>query len=78
MDANWFAQFTEQIINKYRQTRNMIHVRVSDNDVAHAALLRIAKRNANAARIDGDAVVDDKAGKTLRETRAAMGIERTW
>ena len=56
----------------------MIHVRVSDDDVAHAALLRIAERNANAARIDGDAVVDDKAGKTLRETRAAMGIERTW
>ena len=71
MDANWLAQLTEQIINKYRQTRNMIHVRVSDDDVAHAALLRIAKGNTNAAGIDGDAIVDDEAGKTLRETRAA-------
>ena len=71
MDANWLAQLTEQIINKYRQTRDMIHVRVSDDDVAHAALLRIAKRNTNAAGIDGDAIVDDEAGKTLRQTRAA-------
>jgi hypothetical protein len=56
----------------------VIHVRVSNYDVAYAALLRVAKRNSNAAGIDGDTIVDDKAGKTLRETRAAMGIERTW
>ena len=71
MDANRLAQLAEQIVNKYRQTRNMIHVRVSDDDVAHAALLRIAKRNTDAAAIDGHAIVDNEAGKTLRGTGAA-------
>jgi hypothetical protein len=34
-------------------------------------LLRVAERNPNAAGVNGDAVINHKAGKALRETDAA-------
>ena len=49
----------------------MIHVWMSNDDIADASLLCIAERDADAAGIDGDAIVDDKAGEALRGTGAA-------
>lgn len=71
MNANRFAKLAEQVVNKYRETGNVIHVRMGDNHIAHAALLRVAERNPNAAGVDGDAVINHKAGKALRQTNAA-------
>jgi hypothetical protein len=45
---------------------------MSDDNVADATLLGVAKRDSDAAGVNGDAVVDDKAGKALRETGAAL------
>jgi len=43
-----------------------------NNDIANRGLLRVAQRDADAAGVDGDPVVDDKAGKALRGTGAAF------
>jgi hypothetical protein len=42
------------------------------NHIAHGALLGVTKRNANTAGVDSHAIVDDKAGQTLRGTGAAV------
>jgi hypothetical protein len=44
---------------------------MGNNHITDATLLRVVKRNANAAGIDSDPVVYDKARKALRETGAA-------
>jgi len=38
--------------------------------------LRFGKSDADTAGVDGDAVVNDKAGQTLRRCRAPVSIER--
>ena len=45
---------------------------MGNDDIADAALLGIAERDSDAAGINSDAVVDDKARKALRETGAAL------
>ena len=45
---------------------------MSNDDIANAGLLRLVKRDPDAAGIDSDAVVDDEAGKALRGTSAAL------
>ena len=50
----------------------MIHVWMRHDDIANRSLLRVAQRDAYAAGVDGDPVVDYKAGKALRGTGAAF------
>ena len=72
MNTNGLAKFAKKIINEYRQAGDVIHMRMGNNHIADGALLGITKRNANAAGIDSYAIVDDKAGQTLRGTGAAV------
>ena len=72
MNANWFAQVAKKIVDKDWQAGDMIHVWVSDDDVAHRALLRFGERNANAARVNRYAIIDDEASKALRGAGAAL------
>lgn len=45
---------------------------MSNDDIANGSLLRVAQGDADAAGVDGDAVIDNEAGKALRETGAAL------
>jgi len=56
----------------------MVHVRMRDDNVTDRPPLRLIQRNANAARIDGHAIVDHKASQALRGICVALRIERTW
>ena len=78
MDANRLTQLPEYIIDEYWQAGDVIHVRMRDDDIADATLLRFVKRNADAAGIDRDAIIDHKACKALRETSATLRGERAW
>ena len=71
MNTNRFVKLAEEVINKDRETGDVIHVRMGNDHIAHAALLGVAERNPNTAGVDGDAVINHKAGKALRETDAA-------
>jgi len=51
---------------------------MSNDYVTDRTPLGFIQGDANAARIDGYAIVDHKASQALRRTRAALRIERTW
>jgi hypothetical protein len=77
VDAHRLAQLSKQIIDEYRQARDVIHMRVRDDHIADSLLLRFSQGDANAAGIDRDAIIDHKASEALRGIRA-LRIERTW
>ena len=56
----------------------MIHVRVSNDNVTDRTPLGFIQGDANAAGVDGHAIIDHKASQALRRVGAALGIERTW
>ena len=78
MNANRLAKLAKQVINKYRQAGDVIHVRMSDDHITDRTPLRFIQGDAYAARIDGHAIVDHKASQALRGIRVALRIERTW
>ena len=78
MNTNGLAKFAKQVINKYRQAGDVIHVRMGDDYIADRTPLGFTQGDADAAGIDGHAIVDHKAGQALRRVGAAAGIERTW
>ena len=78
MNTNGLAKFAKQVINKYRQAGDVVHVRMSDDNVTNRPPLGFVQGDANAARIDGYAIVDHKAGQALRGIRAALRIKGTW
>jgi len=56
----------------------MVHVRMGNNHVTDRTPLGFIQGDANAARVDGHAIIDHKASQALRRVGAALGIERTW
>ena len=58
MYSDWFRQLAKQIINKDRQARDVIHVRVRNDYVAHGTSLRVAQRQTNTACVHCYLVVD--------------------
>ena len=71
MNTNGLAEFTEQIVNKYWQAGDVVHVRMGHDHITDRTPLGFIQGDANAARVDGHAIIDHKAGKALRETSAA-------
>ena len=61
VDVNGLREFAKQIVDINRQAGNVVHVRVRDNNIAHGLPLRFGKSDADAAGVNGDAVIDDKA-----------------
>ena len=78
MNSDRLAKLAEEIVHEYREARNVVHVRVSDDDVPNRPLLRFAESDSDATGINGHAVVDDKASQALSGGRAALRIERAW
>ena len=78
MNTNGLAKFAKQVINEYRQTGDVIHVRMGHDHITDRTPLGFIQGDANAAGVDGHAIVDHKAGQALRRVGAALGIERTW
>jgi hypothetical protein len=76
MNADWLFELAEKIVHKDRQTGDVIHVGMRDDDVADLAPLVIVQRNPDAARVDADAIVNQEAGQALRRIGAPVGIER--
>ena len=76
MNANRLFQFAKKIVDKDWQAGNVIHVRVRNDDVADLAALGIVKRNADAAGINSDALIDKEAGQALGRVSVPAGIER--
>ena len=76
MNAYGLFQFAEQIVDKDWQARDMVHVRMRHDHVADRAALIFSEGETDAAGIDADAVIDQKAGQTLRQAGAPVGIER--
>ena len=56
----------------------MIHVRMGHYDITNCTPLGFTQGDADAARVDGHAIIDHKASQALRRVGAALGIERTW
>ena len=75
MNANRLSQLAEKIVNKDWQACDMVHVRMSDNDVPHGLPLCFRQRKADAARVDRHAIVDQETGQALRRRRPAGGIK---
>ena len=54
----------------------MVHVRMRHDHVADGAALIFVESETDAAGIDADAVIDQKASQTLRRAGTPVGIER--
>jgi len=52
-------------------------VRVGNDNVTDRTPLGFIQGDANAAGVDGYAIIDHKASQALRRVGAALGIERT-
>ena len=78
MNANWFFEHAEKVVDEDRQTRNMIHVRVRDNDVTYDAALRIREGDGDTSGVNGHTVIDEETCQPLLRGRAAMIVERAW
>ena len=76
MNAYGLFQFAKQIVDKDWQARDVIHVRMRHDHVADSAALIFAEGDTDAAGIDGDSVINQKASQTLRRAGAPAGIER--
>src|SRR2546422_9404941 len=60
MNANRFLQTCEEVVNKDRQTGNVVHVRMRDNDIANQLTLFVRQR-------DGDTRSEERrVGKECR------------
>jgi hypothetical protein len=53
------------IVDEDGQRRHVIHVWMRDNHIADALVLRIRERKGDASGVNGDTVVDEKAGQSL-------------
>jgi hypothetical protein len=53
----------------------MVHVRMRHNDVTHSASLLVCQSNRDTAGVDSDAVVNQKTGQTLFQSRASLLVE---
>jgi hypothetical protein len=58
--ANRPFEIRKQIVDEQRQPRNVIEMSVSKNDIADLPAVIVGGREAEAAGVDRDAVVDDE------------------
>jgi hypothetical protein len=49
-----------------------------DDYIADGSTLFVGQGDTQTAGIDGDALVNQEAGQTLRRVGAATGVERAW
>jgi hypothetical protein len=75
MNPNRFSQFAEKIIDKNREARDVIHVRVRHDNVAYGLALSLGQRESYAARIHRHPIVNQKAGQPLRRRRSAGRVK---
>src|SRR5215212_7178485 len=58
VNAHWLFQSRIKIVDEYRETGDMVHVRMGDDDVSDFGSLLVAESNCDAAGINCHAVVD--------------------
>jgi hypothetical protein len=75
MNADGAVQKAEENVDVDGQARDMIYVRVRDDDIAHGVALGIGQSNSDASGIDGHAVVDEIAGQALLGGGAPSAIK---
>jgi hypothetical protein len=75
MDSNRLFQAGKQIVDKDREAGDMVHVKMSDDDVPHVLTLCVAQSDRNAAGIYGHAIVDQIASETLVQGRLTIAIK---
>ena len=76
MNPDGLFQFAKQIVDKDRQAGNVIHVGMRHDYVAHRAALCFVQRNAEAAGVNRDAVVNQEASQALRRISVPAVIKR--
>jgi hypothetical protein len=64
-----------KVIDKYRQTGDMVHVRMRDNDIADLVPLFLGERDCDATCVYCHAVVNQKTGKALLRSCMALTIK---
>jgi hypothetical protein len=77
VDAHRFLQRWIQIVDEYRQTGDMVHVRMSDDDVSDFVALLVVERDRDAAGVNRHAIVDQKTSQTLVQSGNTLVIKRT-
>jgi hypothetical protein len=75
MDSNRLFQAGKQIVNKDREAGDMIHVKMSNDDVSHGLTLCVTQSDRNAAGVDGHAIVNQIASETLVQGRLTIAIK---
>ena len=75
VNAHRLLQRRKQIIDEDREACDVVHVWVSDDDVAHVIPLLFGKSHRDAAGIDGHARIDEETRKTLFEGCMPVGVE---
>src|SRR6185503_12764406 len=70
-----FLQTRIQIVDEDRQTCDVVHVRMRDDDVFDFGALLVGQRNGDATGVDGDAVVYQKTSQTLLQGCHASSVK---
>src|SRR6185369_15725547 len=58
VNANRLSELTKKIVDKYREARDVIHVRMGHDNVAYGATLLFGQSQSNAAGINRHAIVN--------------------
>ena len=75
MNPNRRFKLAKEVIHKNWQAGDVIHMRMGDDNVAHAPPLGFSKRDSDAAAIDRYTIVDQKAGQSLLKSGTPFGVE---
>src|SRR5687768_9953300 len=78
MDAYRACKCFKKIVDENWQTGNVVHVRVSDNYVAHFCSLLGGQCQSYTAGVNSNTLVDEKTCQTLFEGSVALTIKGAW
>src|SRR5437762_3268866 len=75
MNSHRLFEAAKKVVDKNGKTGDVVHVWMSNNDIAYLLTLRISESNGHAAGIEGYAVINQVARETLIGGRLALAIE---
>jgi hypothetical protein len=78
MYANRFAQGRKKIVDKQRQTRNVVEMSMGQDNVPDIATLNVRARKSQTPGNYGDAVVDDDRHEMLTGRCPSAFVDSAW
>jgi hypothetical protein len=76
MHADGFFERAEHVVYEDGHARDVIHVRMRDDDVADCIALPVSQGERDASGVNGDSVIYQKTGQALLGCGPACAVKR--